>query len=412
MCGKYSKGGNVPCGMNLCCSATGWCGTSELYCVNGDPQGNTLPCQKGFGSCEVKKGRTCGLDSGTTNGRTIGYYQGSNTRDRYCNQMRPQDIDSTGYTHLYYAFSSIDPKSYAVVAVDPADVALYTEFTALRSRGLQTWIAVGGYDFSNEGDTHKTWSKLCANSRNRAVFIRSLQDFMAKYGFQGVDLDWEYPVAPERGGTEQDTENFVLLVKEMRFAFGMDYGISVTLAPDYWYLRYFDAKAMERSVDFFGFMAYDLHGYWDKDVKTLGAIIRGQADIRDIANDVVPLWFAELDPSKINLGIALYGRGYTVNDTSCNTLGCPFKGASKPGACTHTDGILGLAEIEDLVTTKGLTPKYLPDAIMMELTWDDQWIGYDNADTIARKKGWGDSQCFGGTMAWSVDFASGGYHVG
>jgi hypothetical protein len=42
----------------------------------------------------------------------------------------------------------------------------------------------------------------------------------------------------------------------MRKAFGTKYGISLPLAPDYWYLRHFDAKAMESSVDFFGFMAY------------------------------------------------------------------------------------------------------------------------------------------------------------
>lgn len=83
---------------------------------------------------------------------------------------------------------------------------------------------------------------------------------MNTYGFQGVDLDWEYPVDPKRGGAPGDTANLVLLVREMRAAFGSAYGISLTLAPDYWYLRYFDAKAMESSVDFFGFMAYgELH---------------------------------------------------------------------------------------------------------------------------------------------------------
>ena len=59
-----------------------------------------------------------------------------------------------------------------------------------------------------------------------------------------------------RGGAPGDTANLVLLVQEMRAAFGSAYGISLTLAPDYWYLRYFDAKGMESSVDFFGFMAY------------------------------------------------------------------------------------------------------------------------------------------------------------
>ena len=38
----------------------------------------------------------------------------------------------------------------------------------------------------------------------------------------------------------------------------------------------FDAKAMEPYVDFFGFMAYDLHGFWDADVQTLGAKVRAQ----------------------------------------------------------------------------------------------------------------------------------------
>lgn len=106
----------------------------------------------------IKKGRTCGVGSGTTNGRTIGYYQGSNTRDRLCNHIAPRDIVSTGYTHLYYAFASINPSTFAVTPADPKDVALYTEFTALKSRGLQTWIAVGGFDFSDANKpTHGTW---------------------------------------------------------------------------------------------------------------------------------------------------------------------------------------------------------------------------------------------------------------
>ena len=129
---------------------------------------------------------------------------------------------------------------------------------------------------------------MASSSANRAAFISSLKSFMSKYGFQGVDLDWEYPGTSERGGVRADTENLVSLVSEMRAAFGTQYGISLTLAPDYWYLRYFDAKAMEQYVDWFGFMAYDLHGSWDADVKTLGSIVRGQADIRDIANDTLP----------------------------------------------------------------------------------------------------------------------------
>ena len=70
---------------------------------------------------------------------------------------------------------------------------------------------------------------------------------------------------------------------------------------------------MEPYVDWFGFMSYDLHGPWDADVGALGSIVRGQADVREIYNNTLPLWYAGLNPSKINFGLAYYGRGYTLS---------------------------------------------------------------------------------------------------
>ena len=246
---------------------------------------------------------------------------------------------------------------------------------------------------------------MVSSKANRATFIQSTREYMDEYGFQGVDLDWEYPGAPERGGNKlADVRNFALLVQEMRAAYGSSYGISLTLAPDYWYLRWFDAKAMESSVDFFGFMAYDLHGSWDQDVKALGKLVRGQADIREIANDTVPLWFDGLDPKKINFGLAMYGRGYTLADSSCNQPLCSFEGPSKPAPCTNSPGVMSLLEIQQLIKKRGIQPQYNKDMMMKQITWDDQWIGYDDEETFAAKKAWADGKCFGGTMVWSIDF--------
>jgi chitinase len=190
----------------------------------------------------------------------------------------------------------------------------------------------------------------------------------------------------------------------MRAAYGSRYGISLTLAPDYWYLRWFDAKGMESSVDFFGFMAYDLHGFWDADVKALGKLVRGQADIREISNNTIPLWFDGLDPKKINFGLAMYGRGYTLADPSCNTLLCPFTGPSNRAPCTSYPGVMSLSEIKQTIKDRRLTPKLLTESLMKQITWDDQWIGYDDEETFALKRSFADSMCFGGTMIWSIDF--------
>jgi hypothetical protein len=81
--------------------------TDENHCGNPDPNG-LAPCQDGFGLCEIVPPPPCGK-AGSTNGRKIGYYQASNTRDRVCNKVSPSQINTTGYSHLYYAFAAVCP---------------------------------------------------------------------------------------------------------------------------------------------------------------------------------------------------------------------------------------------------------------------------------------------------------------
>jgi chitinase len=162
---------------------------------------------------------------------------------------------------------------------------------------------------------------------------------------------------------------------------------------------------MECHVDFFNFMAYDLHGPWE--AWDQGAFIHSRSSIMDIGNDLLPLWFDGLNASKINLGIPYYGRGYTLSNTSCTDIGCPYSSTSLPGPCTNSPGVLSLREIQQIIKDKKLTSELIPDEMVKQITWDDQWIGYDDRDTIAMKMKWGDEHCLGGTAIWSTDFDSG-----
>ena len=85
---------------------------------------------------------------------------------------------------------------------------------------------------------------------------------MDTYGFDGADLDWEYPGADDRGGIPADTQNYVALCKEMSAAFGRRYQLTVTVPTSYWYLQHFDLAAMQDSISWYNLMAYDLHGVW------------------------------------------------------------------------------------------------------------------------------------------------------
>jgi chitinase len=102
---------------------------------------------------------SCAVGGGSTSGRTIGYYQSWNVRTRACNKVTPKQLNTTGYTHLYYAFASIDPVTFQVTPAHPDDDAMMKEFTSLsRTGNLKTWIAIGGFDFSDPGTpTHSTW---------------------------------------------------------------------------------------------------------------------------------------------------------------------------------------------------------------------------------------------------------------
>lgn len=101
-----------------------------------------------------------------------------------------------------------------------------------------------------------------ASSRvNRDAFVSSLVDFLQKYGLDGVDIDWEYPAAEDRGGKKEDTQNFVLLMSEIQQAFqaaNPGWEATVTLPTSYWYLRGFDVNGLQKYVSWFNLMSYDL----------------------------------------------------------------------------------------------------------------------------------------------------------
>lgn len=86
------------------------------------------------------------------------------------------------------------------------------------------------------------------DKKNRQKFADNLVLFMQNYGFDGVDLDWEYPGAPDRGGHPEDVENFVKLMRTLRETFDNSgrgsYGLTFTIPSSYWYLRWFDLPGL------------------------------------------------------------------------------------------------------------------------------------------------------------------------
>lgn len=408
-CGPYAAVDRQKCPLNVCCSEFGYCGSTKEFCQWKNKDDPLYPtCDTKYGGCGDVKRPICGGGSSVSK-RTIGYYESwANSDSRKCQKVAPEDLNLEGFTHMNFAFSFFDPSSFEITPMDSNGASLYSRFTALKSKksSLQTWISVGGWSFTDPGPTKTAFSEMTSTSGNRQKFISGLIKFMDTYGFDGVDLDWEYPGADDRGGKSQDTANYVSLAAELRVAFGTKYGISMTLPTSYWYLQHFDLLGIQKSVDWFNLMAYDLHGIWDAESKFVGSYIAPHTNITEIDLGLDLLWRSGVDPAKVVMGQGWYGRSFTLKDPSCNKPNgvCEFTGGAKAGPCSNAAGILDLEEINDIISKGNLKPVHDEKAAVKWIAWDnDQWVSYDDSDTFAQKKDFANSRCLGGLMVWAMD---------
>ncbi|KAL2386527.1 hypothetical protein RJZ90_000665 [Blastomyces dermatitidis] len=293
------------------------------------------------------------------------------------------------------------------------DKEFYHLFTDLKKQkpSLKCFISIGGWDAGS-----KIFSDMAKSEGSRKAFIDSVIEFMEEYGFDGVDIDWEYPVADDRGGSKEDFKTYVQLLKELRAAAEDKYEITVALPASYWYLRGFDLKRMSKYVDWFNVMTYDIHGTWDGNNKWTQEVINPHTNLTEISLGLDLLWRNSVPPEKVSLGLAFYGRSFTLADPSCSTPGCPFKrfgdetsGGALPGLCTLNSGTLSDYEIDRVLKEKSPDVFYDQESGVNWITWDnDQWVSYDDGRTLKQKADFGNKLCLAGTFAWAIDLGGPG----
>jgi len=188
----------------------------------------------------------------------------------------------------------------------------------------------GGRDF-NDG-TNK-YSKLVANTTKIATFVSSVMTFLQKYGFDGLDIDWEHPTAAT------DKAGYVSLTKALRKAFNpkgyllsaavpaiarqVASGRSITKLPvgkaiycckhEFPIIVGYDLPALSKTLDFMNLMTYDMHGTWEPTADNIAPLYQRPWDVKmkttnDVIDYIVNYYISHGFPAaKINLGIPAYG---------------------------------------------------------------------------------------------------------
>jgi chitinase len=143
-------------------------------------------------------------------------------------------------------------------------------------------------------------------------------------------------------------------------------------------------------------------GTWDKGNKWTGAFLNSHTNLTEIDLALDLLWRNGVDQTKVVLGLAFYGRAFSMTSATCNTPGCTYESGAQSGKCSREVGILLNSEIDDIVKEKGITPVLYKKEAAKVATWGNQWVAYDDEETLTMKSEYAQALCLGGLMVWAI----------
>lgn len=357
-------------------------------------------------------------DAYTGDSKIVAYYPSWAT---YARNYQVADISAEKITHINFAFANVaDGKcvvgdSYAdtdkAFAGDSWDTGAkrgnFNQLTKLKEANpnLETMISIGGWTWS------KNFSAAAATAQSRQVFVDSCVDFMNTYGFDGIDIDWEYPVSGGLyEGTAADKQNYTLLLAAFKDKLatqtaidGEHHPLTIAATAGPTTIPNMDAKNIGGIIDWMNLMSYDFHGSWDPITGHNAPMKVGSKDTArgfSITDSVDSYLNAGFPSQKLVLGLPLYGRGWENVSITQNGL---YQNATNASVGTWEKGVFDYTDIKN---------NYLPT---MTRYWDSEaqvpylydparklWISYDDPESIKIKVDYIKSKNLGGAMLWEL----------
>ncbi|XP_047539187.1 probable chitinase 2 isoform X1 [Vanessa atalanta] len=336
----------------------------------------------------------------------------------YRNGLGKFDVDNINTdlcTHIVYTFLGINTRG-TVVSLDPYldypdnwGKDNLRKFVALKDQNpnLKLILAVGGW---NEGSAK--YSIMAANPKLRKNFITSAIQIIQKYGFDGLDIDWEYPNRGDSVFGQDDINNYTQLLKELREEFdkhGLHLSAAVASVKSMASLSY-DIPAISQYLDLINVMTYDMSVASDRVTGHNSPLHKGEKDVviskenLKTVDGVLEYWLKQgCPPEKLILGLPLYGHTFKLSDPKNNGVGALSAGPGISGPYTATNGFIGYNELCVKLRKETWNIKYDNSSEVPYAVQGKNWISYDDAKSLTAKVKYALQFNIAGIMLWSIE---------
>ena len=200
-------------------------------------------------------------------------------------------------THINYAFGHVN-ESFNGVKIDNEERLRQIVDLRKQKPELKVLLSIGGWGSGR-------FSEMAANDEYRCAFAADCDRVVKEFALDGIDIDWEYPTSSMANisSSPDDTENFTLLMQDIRAAIGNEKELTLATVAS---ARYIDFKAILPSIDFVNIMAYDMAS-----APKHHSALYPSGHSGDITSDgaVTAHLKAGVPPSKLVMGMPFYGRG-------------------------------------------------------------------------------------------------------
>jgi len=308
------------------------------------------------------------------------------------------EIDGNRLTHINYAFATIEDGRVVnkVLGQELKNIHKLKDLK-IRYPHLSMLISIGGWEADGFSDAALT-------QESRKVFADSAIDFMKRYEFDGIDIDWEYPCSSAAGivARPEDKRNFTLMLKELRERLNgqeelddRKYLLTIAAGAGQYFIDGTEMHQAQKYLDFINLMTYD---YSNGNSKIAGHHTNLFPSVMCPGNsgcESIELFLKEGIPaSKLLLGAASYGRGWSGVCDVNHGLGQ----SGEPG-CRAVNTSYGYMR-DHVVNQNGYVRYWDNNARAPYLYNGDVFISYDDEESVQYKTKYVKDKGLGGVFFW------------